>query len=188
MKTRLIKLGRGKAADKAIKEAAEVLRGGGLLGIPTETVYGIAANAGNAQAMEKLRRLKERGKSEPFTLLIAEKERVSDYVDELSWPGAGLVKRGWPGPLTLIFELGKGRAAGKAKSATSWAKNVHYRGTIGLRCPDHPGIRKLLKEAACPVVAPSANRKGQEPAVEAGEVMAELDGELELVLICTSTI
>ena len=172
MKTRLIKLGSDKASAKTIQQAAEVIRSGGLVGIATETVYGIAVNAENAQAMKRLRSIKERGKNEPFTLLIAKKEQVSDYVDDLGGCGARLVERGWPGPLTLVFKTGD-------KHTT---KNLYYRGTIGLRCPDHAQTRRLLEAANCPVVAPSANRKGKSPAVQAGEVMAELDGELDMVL------
>ncbi len=115
MKTRVIKLGRGKAVEKAIKEAEEVLRAGGLVGVPTETVYGIAANAADSTAMKKLRKLKERGKNEPFTVLIGEKEQASEYAGELSWPGTMLAERGWPGPLTLVFHVGKGHPAGRKK-------------------------------------------------------------------------
>ncbi len=79
MKTRLIKMHPGKATEEAIKEAAKVLRAGGLVGIPTETVYGIAANGADSGAMKKLRKLKERPKSSPFTVLISDKEQVSEY-------------------------------------------------------------------------------------------------------------
>ncbi len=182
MKTRLIKLVPGKAAEEAIKEAAQVLRAGGLVAIPTETVYGIAANASDSAAMKKLRRLKERPKSEPFTLLISEKQQASSYAGQLSWPGTMLAERGWPGPLTLVFQVGRRRPAGRKELTAAQAKNIYHRGTVGLRCPDQQEIRKLLREVDFPVVAPSANRKGQAPAVQASEVLAALDGELELVL------
>jgi len=182
MQTKLIKLSPPKAAEKATKEAAEVLEAGGLVGIPTETVYGIAANAADSQAMERLRRLKERSKNEPFTVLISQKQQASDYAGQLSWPGTTLVQRGWPGPLTLVFHVGRRRPAGRKKLTAEQGKRLYHRGTIGLRCPDHEEIRNLLTEVDFPVVAPSANRKGQPPAVQASQVLAELDGELELVL------
>ena len=182
MKTRLIKLVPGKSVGQAIKEAGQVLGAGGLVAIPTETVYGIAANAADSAAIKKLRRLKERSKREPFTLLIAEKEQASNYAGQLSWPGTRLAERGWPGPLTLVFDVGRRRPAGRKELTAAQAKNIYHRGTVGLRCPDQQEIRKLLSELDFPVVAPSANRKGQAPAVQAGEVLAALDGELELVL------
>ena len=176
MQTQLIKLGKGKSSAEAIKAAANVLAAGGLVGIPTETVYGIAANEANEGAMDRLRKLKDRAKGKPFTLLIGEKERASDYVGPLCWPGSRLTEQGWPGPLTLVFTVGKKKLKAKQEG------NIYHRGTIGLRCPDQQEIRQLLRAVDFPVVAPSANRKGQPPAVQAGEVMAELDGELELVL------
>ena len=169
-------MGSGKAAEEAVQEAAKVLRAGGLVGIPTETVYGIAANAADSAAMEKLRKLKERPKSSPFTVLIGEKQQVSDYVGALSWPGTMLAERGWPGPLTLVFKVSR------KKTKSKQAKNLYRLGTIGLRCPEQAQIRRLLSELDFPVVAPSANRKGQPPTVLASEVLEALDGELELVL------
>ena len=176
MDTRVIKLGRGKSSGQAVKQAAEVLRSGGLVAFPTETVYGIAANADDAWAMKRLRDLKERPKSQPFTVLIADKQELNDYVGELHWPGIGLVRHGWPGPLTLIFHVGR------EHSPSIETKNLYYRRTIGIRCPKHPVAEKLLGEAEFPVVAPSANRKGRPAAVQASEVLADLDGELDLVL------
>jgi len=159
-----------------------VLGSGGLVGFPTETVYGIAANADHEQAIKKLRELKERAKNQPFSLVIADKQQVTDYVGELSWPGIGLLRRGWPGPLTLIFHLGKKNPPAMKKMSASQAKNLYYRRTIGVRCPEDPVSRSILEQARFAVVAPSANRKGQPPATTAGEVLGELDGELDLLL------
>ena len=184
MKTRVIKLGRGKSISisQAAKEAAQVLSDGGLVGFPTETVYGIAAKASCEQAMKTLRELKERAKNQPFSLVIADKEQVADYVGELSWPGIGLVQRGWPGPLTLIFHLGRTNPPAMEKMSTSQAKNLYYRRTIGVRCPEGAVARSILEQAQFAVVAPSANRKGQTPSSTAEEVLAELDGKLDLLL------
>ena len=182
MQTRVIKLGRGKSISQAAKEAALVLSDGGLVGFPTETVYGIAANAGDEQAMKKLRELKERSKNQPFSLVIADKNQVSDYVGELTWPGIGLMQRGWPGPLTLIFHLGKKNPAAMKKLSTSQVKNLYYRRTIGIRCPEDQVARSILEQSQFAVVAPSANRKGQTPPTTASEVLEALDGELDLVL------
>ena len=182
MHTRVIKLGRGKNSDQAVKEAAKLLREGGLVGFPTETVYGIAAHAGHEQAMKKLRALKERPKGQPFTMLIADKQQVSDYVGELSWPGVGLVQHGWPGPLTLIFHLGQQHPPAVKNLPADQIKNLYHRRSIGIRCPEHPVAQKLLREVDFPVVAPSANRKGQAAAIRGSQVLAELAGELDLVL------
>lgn len=175
MKTRVIKLDEGKATAEAVKVAAKVLRDGGLVGFPTETVYGVGANAADSGAVRRLRELKQRPESQPFTLLVADKNQVEDYVGELSWPGSALIQKGWPGPLTMVFHVGKTPAAGRLEGS-------YHKGTIGLRCPDHALLGELLKESDRPIVAPSANRRGQAPAVEASEVLAEFDGELELLL------
>ena len=182
MKTRVIKLGRGKSISQAAKEAAGVLSDGGLVAFPTETVYGIAAHAGHEQAMKKLRELKERPINQPFSLVIADKNQVSDYVGELTWPGIGLVRRGWPGPLTLIFHLGRSNPPAMKNMSKSEAKSLYFRRTIGVRCPEHVIAREILEEAKFAVVAPSANRKGQTPATQASEVLEELDGEVDLLL------
>ena len=182
MKTRVIKICRGKSISHAAKEAAEVLGNGGLVGFPTETVYGIAANAGDEQAMKKLRELKERPKNEPFSLVIADKRQVADYVGELSWPGIGLVERGWPGPLTLIFHLGKNNPPAMKKMSAKQVKNLYYHRSVGIRCPENAIAQKILEQSAFAVVAPSANRKGQSPACTAEEILAELDGALDLVI------
>ena len=159
-----------------------MLGNGGLVGFPTETVYGIAANAGDEQAMKKLRELKERPKNEPFSLVIADKRQVADYVGELSWPGIGLVERGWPGPLTLIFHLGKNNPPAMKKMSAKQVKNLYYHRSVGIRCPENAIAQKILEQSAFAVVAPSANRKGQSPACTAEEILAELDGALDLVI------
>ena len=175
MKTKVIKLDEGPARAEAVKIAAKVLQDGGLVGFPTETVYGVGANAADNGAMKRLRELKQRPEDQPFTLLIADKKQVGDYAGELSWPGSSLVEKGWPGPMTLIVQVNEPLSVGEFEG-------LYHKGTIGLRCPDHELMGELLKEAGRPIVAPSANRRGQAPAVEAAEVLAVLEGELELIL------
>ena len=181
MQTQVIKLDGAEARAEAVKAAAKVLSDGGLVGFPTETVYGIAANAGDAGAMERLRALKQRPEGEPFTLLIGDKKQVGHYAGEVGWPGSSLAQRGWPGPLTLIFHA-KNPPALTTGGANEQIKGLYYKGAIGLRCPDHCFSLELLKEISLPIVAPSANRRGKPPAVQADEILAEMDGELELVL------
>ena len=146
-----------------IREAAALLRRGGLVAFPTETVYGLGANLQDPQAIQELYQVKQRPFEKQATLHIAdfrqlEAEQV--VVGPRAWE---LMREFWPGPLTLVLA----RPGGS---------------TIGFRMPGHPVALALLKEAAVPVVAPSANLSGQEPATTAGQVLEIFSDKIDLVL------
>ena len=154
----------GDAPDPtALSEAAKILRSGGLVAFPTETVYGIAADAGNPKAIERLNQVKGRPPEKPYSLHLYAPEQMRAFVTSVPPLAAMLIERFWPGPLTIVVPAKRG-------------------GTIGFRLPDHPIARAFLKACEVPVVAPSANRSGSPPPTDAKEVLAALDGALDCVL------
>jgi L-threonylcarbamoyladenylate synthase len=161
-RTKHLIVGDRGAAAPAVLEAASILASGGLVGFPTETVYGIGADADNPEAMARLNALKARPPDKPFTFHIGEREAVLRYVAEVPGAGRKLMDRFWPGPLTLVF--GQDEAG------------------VGVRFPAHEVGAAMLREAGVSVVAPSANRAGEPPANTAEEVLALFDGEIDAVL------
>jgi L-threonylcarbamoyladenylate synthase len=163
MRTRVLKVDPRHPDPEIIREAAVLLRRGGLVAFPTETVYGLGANLQDPQAVQELYQVKQRPFEKQATLHITdfsqvEQERVN--VTPLAWE---LMRRFWPGPMTLVLARTDGS-------------------TIGFRMPGHPVALALLKEAAVPVVAPSANLTGQPPAVTADEVLKVFSDQIDAVL------
>lgn len=156
----------------AIAKAAAVLRSGGLVAFPTETVYGLGANALDAAAVARVFEAKGRPPSNPLIVHIAEADRVSEVAAD--WPDiAGrLAERFWPGPLTLV--LPKRRELPDIVTAGG--------PTVAVRVPAHPVAEALLKEAGVPVVAPSANRSMELSPTTAAHVIRGLGGRIDLVL------
>ena len=147
----------------AIAEAARVLRGGGLVAFPTETVYGLGADAANPKAIERLNQVKGRPPDKPYSLHLHSPDQMRPYVTAVPPAAARLIERFWPGPLTVVLPGKDGR-------------------TVGFRLPDHPIAQAFLRACGVPVVAPSANRAGLPPPTDAREVLEALDGAVECVL------
>ncbi len=167
----------------AVARAVSVANRGGLIVFPTETVYGVGARADHPEAAARLRKLKERTEGTPFTVHIAHRGRVDDYVPELSALGRRLVRKGWPGPLTLLFPVPDPfTAAVLANHDAALAEEIYHDGEIGLRCPAHEVAQRTLAGVAGPVVAASANRAGRPPACTASAALEELGEEIDLVL------
>ncbi len=151
----------GKSSP-VIREAADILARGGLVAFPTETVYGIGANADNADAVARLRNLKSRPDTKPFSVHIGDRSDLSRHVPIVPVHGRKLVDRFWPGPLTIVFGRGE-----EAK---------------GIRFPAHETATAFLRACGVTVVAPSANLANDKPAVTADEVLEVFDGRLDAVL------
>lgn len=165
-----------------IKEAAQIVESGGLVAFPTETVYGIACRV-KQKSLARLDQIKGRDASKHYTVHIGQPEDYRRYVDGVGIRAEKLIRRAWPGPLTLVFEQEQAKIAGHREHlGADVADTIYKDGSIGLRCPDHPVASLLLRLADCPVVAPSANRGGQEPATNAEKVAAELGGGVDLIL------
>ncbi|MCS6903153.1 MAG: L-threonylcarbamoyladenylate synthase, partial [Candidatus Bipolaricaulota bacterium] len=135
----------------AIRRAAEVIRAGGLVAFPTETVYGLGADALNEHAVRRIFEAKERPPDDPLIVHIAQTQelaRLARTIPERAWDVA---QRFWPGPLTLVLE----RAACVPTVTTGGLE------TVAVRAPAHPVAQQLLRESGCPIAAPSANRFGR---------------------------
>ena len=182
METQVIQVDRWTPDYRTIAEAAAVVDAGGLVAFPTETVYGIACRV-DSQALERLNQVKKREADKPYTLHIGSKEDVSLYVPRMQLRVQKLVDRGWPGPLTVIFELSDSDAADQRKRlGKEMFENLYHDNSIGIRCPDNAAALMLLREVNGPVVAPSANIGGHRPAVDAEGVLAQLAGQVDAVL------
>jgi protein-tyrosine phosphatase len=182
VKTKVVKLDAGRIDLAAIKEAAKLVDSGGHAAFPTETVYGIACRA-ESTVLAKLDKVKGRSSGKHYTLHIAEKSDVDKYLLAVGLRAQKLITKAWPGPLTIVFEL-DAKAVEKQQSRIEEDvfKNLYKDNSIGIRCPDNPVARMLLRETKSPVVAPSANLAGQQPAADGDAVLAQLAGKIDLLL------
>ena len=179
--TQVIKV--GPAPDEVVTAAAQgakAVRAGGLVAFATETVYGIAAAADSPPAMERLRQLKSRP-DRPFTVHIARRDAADRYVADIPTPARRLMRRAWPGPVTMLLPTG-GRLADEHLQQHGLYDQLCRDGVIGLRCPKGNVAETLLSALASPVVAPSANLAGAPSPRSADDVLAALDGRIDLLL------
>lgn len=161
-------------ADAAgIAQAAEVLRAGGLVAVPTETVYGLAARADSDAAVAAIYRAKGRPDFNPLIVHVEDVSQASRLA-VLDPRAEALAEAFWPGPLTLV--LPRRAEAPLAAAVTAGLP------TVALRCPAHPVMRAVLAAAGLPLAAPSANRSGAVSPTRAEHVAASLAGKLDLVL------
>ena len=158
--------------DVLIARAIQILRQGGLVAFPTETVYGLGADATNATAVRRIFAAKGRPSTNPLIVHVADAQIAKRYVRH--WPKAAekLVERFWPGPLTLVL----------SKSDAIVAEATAGLPSVGLRAPDHPLALKLLREFDGAIAAPSANRSNRVSPTTADHVRRELGGAVEMIL------
>ncbi len=168
--------------EKAIENAAKMLRDGRLVAFPTETVYGIGCRA-EPKAIERLDHLKGRHPEKRYTLHVGDFQQLLQYAPKLSARAKKLVYNVLPGPLTLVFEVDDEFLAKQTKKLGPDVANLLYRDhTIGIRYPDNPVACAILSAADCPVVAPSANPAGQKPAANAQQVRDYFDGQIATII------
>ena len=156
----------------AIAECAAILRRGGLVAIPTETVYGLAANALDPAAVARIFEAKARPTWDPLIVHVSNLQMVSRVAVEFPETAEKLAQLFWPGPLTLLFR----------KSANVPSSVTAGRETIAVRMPAHPVAHALIATADLPLAAPSANRFGRISPTTADHVLTELDGRIDAVL------
>ncbi len=152
------------------RSAIAVLARGELVAFPTDTVYGLGADAFNDQAVRKLYLAKGRSHEKAIPVLIANLEQFVEVVDQTTLTAMRLIEKFWPGPLTII--LGQ---------ATDLASSISARGTVGVRIPDHPIAQELILEAG-PLAVTSANRSGDPEACTAEEIETTLDAQVRLLV------
>jgi len=162
-----------KANDAAIAEAVACLQAGGLVAFPTETVYGLGADASNAPAIAKLYQAKGRPSFNPLIAHVADKE-VAEKLGRFTADARRLAAALWPGPLTLVVP--KDADCPVADLATAGLDSV------GLRVPGHAIAQKLLAQFGGAVVAPSANRSGHVSPTTAAHVVADLGARIDLII------
>lgn len=171
------------AYASGVGAAAAALRAGELVIFPTETVYGVGANAALPGALVRLRAAKGRSDRQPFTVHLGQRRHARRFLSAPSPLARRLMRKGWPGPLTLIIEESNPAATEVAHlCGPEQLAAMYHEGTIGLRCPDHPAATRLLTEADVPVVASSANRHGQPPPIDAQDALRDLGDHVQFAI------
>ena len=155
-----------------IERAAAVLRAGGLVAFPTETVYGLGANALDGAALQRIFDAKRRPTSDPIIAHIADTAQLAELAEAIPPLALELAARFWPGPLTLILR----------RAATVPPLIAEGMDTVAVRMPAHPVARALLAATGVPVGAPSANTFTRPSATTAAHVLEDLDGRIDMVL------
>ena len=161
--TRIIRIDFLNVKKDDIRDAADSLRSGGLVIIPTETVYGIAANMLNPEAVEKLYAIKQRPKDKPFSIAIDKKERIEEFAQDIPISVYKLISKFWPGPLTLVL------------------KGIDQP-SVGLRMPDDEIAQMVIAETGAPVLLPSANLSGKPAPVDFESAIQDLEGLVDFAI------
>lgn len=153
-------------------ELVGIMRGGGLVAVPTETVYGLAGNGLDEKAVAEIYEVKGRPEVKPLSLMVHDAASMERYCENVPPQAYTLAKKFWPGPLTIVM---------KAKPCVP--EIVRAGGeTVGLRCPDHPMTLELLEKSGVPFAAPSANPSGEPSPKNADSVLKYFDGKIDAVL------
>lgn len=159
-------------SDDDLKEAADLIRNGELVAFPTETVYGLGADATNSKAIEKIYVAKKRPSDNPLIVHVSGKEMLLKCVDHLPPIADELIKKFWPGPLTLVFN----RSQYISPSVTKGLD------TVAIRCPNHQIALRLISISDKPIAAPSANLSGRPSPTSAEHVIEDLFGRIPLII------
>ncbi len=158
-----MKIIKAKDLDLKIKDLVSTIKSGNLIIFPTETLYGIGADALNSSAVDKIFKAKKRPESKPILVLISKLEMLDYLVCEIPDVAKKLINRFWPGPLTIIF-----------KKKENVPKELNPNGnTIAVRMTSSKLAQKIIDLCECPITAPSANISGKEPIKNSGEAMSE---------------
>lgn len=173
METKQISVDNSVDSGDNYSQAVDILRSGGIVAFPTETVYGLGAVATDDQAVRKIFEAKGRPSDNPLIVHIGSKTDVGQFVENVPETAVHLMDEFWPGPLTLVMEKRPGVIA---ETVTA---GMH---TVAIRMPDHPVALRLLNELQLPVAAPSANRSGKPSPTEAEHVYYDLFGRIPLIL------
>lgn len=172
METKVVKVDKYHPSDAVMKEAGKILKAGGLVAFPTETVYGLGGDGLNPYASGKIYRAKGRPSDNPLIIHIADIKSLQEITAAIPSKAKKLAEAFWPGPLTMIFEK---------------SEKVPYETTGGLqsvavRMPDHPAALALISAAGGFVAAPSANTSGRPSPTEAKHVIEDLSGTIDMII------
>lgn len=167
MKTELLSV-----SDRDIARAGEIIRSGGLVGMPTETVYGLAANALDGECVKKIYEAKGRPSDNPLIVHISSFSQWEPLVSEIPEKAKKLAQAFWPGPLTIILK----------KSSLVPKETSGGLDTVAVRMPSDENARRLIESAGVPIAAPSANTSGKPSPTAAYHVIDDLGGKIEAVI------
>jgi L-threonylcarbamoyladenylate synthase len=156
-----------------IQAAAQLIRQGKRVAFPTETVYGLGADATNTSAVEGIFQAKGRPTDNPLIVHISHIAQLNDLVTEVDEVSRTLIDAFWPGPLTLVLPVQPGAVSPRVTAGLP---------TVAVRMPAHPIALRLIEAAGCPLAAPSANRSGRPSPTRAEHVRDDLDGRIEAIL------
>ena len=172
METEIVAVDKENVRDEDLLEAAHIIRKGGLVAFPTETVYGLGANALDEEAAKKIYEAKGRPSDNPLIAHIAQCSELEPLVSEIPEAGRRLMEAYWPGPLTLVFPK-----SDRVPYGTTGGLD-----TVAVRMPSDPVARALIRLAEVPVAAPSANTSGRPSPTEAGHVYEDMNGQIDMIL------
>ena len=168
-----LKLNAIKTTDNDIITAANILKNGGVVAIPTETVYGLAANALDPTAVKKIFEAKGRPQDNPLIVHISDFDDIYDLVTDLPDTAKALAAAYWPGPLTMVLPK-----SNKVPNEISAGLD-----TVAIRMPSHPIAKEIIKQSGCPLAAPSANISGKPSPTTAQHVIDDLDSKIDAIVI-----
>ena len=172
MQTKLVKIDCRNIESDNLKEAADIIREGGLVAFPTETVYGLGADALRPEAAKKIYEAKGRPSDNPLIVHICEFKELVSIAREVPPEAEKLAEAFWPGPLTMIVWKND-----RVPYATTGGMD-----TVAVRMPNHPVALALIKESGCLIAAPSANTSGKPSPTEASHVALDMDGKIPMIL------
>jgi L-threonylcarbamoyladenylate synthase len=172
MKTLVLKVSPRRPSAEKIRHAAETIRAGRLVAFPTETVYGLGADALSQDAAARIYAAKGRPQDNPLIVHVASTPEAAALVLRFTRTAETLAEKFWPGPLTLVLP----KAAFVPDATTAGLK------TVAVRMPDHPVALALIRKAATPVAAPSANKSGKPSPTTAAHVLEDLAGRVDVIL------
>ena len=170
--TQVIKLDSEQPAQEAIERAASIIRNGDLVAFPTETVYGLGANAMNESAVEKIFKAKGRPADNPLIVHVCNREMLDIIASGVSKTAERLIQKFWPGPLTLVLER-------KPEVARSVSAGLP---TVAARMPRNAIALELIRASRTPIAAPSANASGKPSPTTATHVLDDLGGRIDMIL------
>lgn len=155
----------------SLQVALDVLRSGGLVCYPTDTVYGLGAGANDDSAVRRLYSVKERPADKPLPLLLADVEQVQTVAADVTPQARALMASFWPGALTIVL-----------RRQSDYHSLALAGDTVALRVPDQPLIREIIRQLGAPLTGTSANRSGGASPLTAGEVVRQLGDEIDLLI------
>lgn len=169
---RTIHLKPDRPSYKPLREAADIVLGGGVMVYPTDTIYGLGCDAFSQSSMERISRIKKRDPAKPFSFICRDISQISEFAFVSNW-AYRLVKRLLPGPYTLILE---------ARKTNIPKKMLGKRNTVGVRIPDSPICQRLVELAGHPIVSTSVNLAGGEPLTDPVMLPEEFSRYIDVII------